>query len=1092
MKVKNLLLSSGLIVAAAATFLLVESNTERASFAPRNVQAEGFNESVDILKKLRGNLVTGNFEVSDVVEMTAAVNDIDRLQGNRDLNMSWWEMGPDNIGGRTRAILALTDNVIFAGSVTGGLYKSTNGGNNWSRVESLDTFGKVMSISSIDATEDGAIYVGTGSQFESGFDGSGASGAIGCGLYRSADQGASWELVPGTDPTEFATSDSWAYINDVNADANIAGRIWIAGADGVGYWEPGMTAPNMSVTGIPNTGSGHDVEWSADGTVCYVGLSNGRIYRSLDGGTSFAQVGASAGMTSKQRTRIAISRDDSNVAYVLYAQGGIMGGMFYTSDKGQTWSIKWPTGIDNIYSVFGDNGQAYYDLALAVKPGEPGICWVGGVTLWKAGANTQPEQIAANFDFGSSQYYVHSDIQTFEIAPNGDWYIGCDGGVFKSIDGGNTFMAINRGYNVTQFYGIAHGGGYAAMGGAQDNGTILIPGMENSNFNTISWQQGVSVGGGDGFDCEISNVTVPGVNVAFSSVYFGAISRFNAQGSGGEFYDDEVLTAIGTDGEAGSFYTTLRLFENTYDENSQQYVWLVNNRDFDLFSSVNGSDTTWLDTTLYTQNMTLPFPYRFPVGDTLHFWDVLNRPAVYSTTPLTVDPNYPWLEPQALTSTVDSTICDTTVVGSHLEIDQIIEQTVTVYWSDTIINPITGAEIIISDSSVVVVGIDTTFITVPDLSIECTTTTWYYYAADQLENVRERWQVQDKFTSIFVTGFFGTEGLWMTRQALNFNTSPDWWKIGNAPGSGVKAYEFSKDGNTLFYSSWSGTLYRVTGFSQVWSAADISNLTTSTIITNAGGTITSIACDPNNADHVIITVGGYGSVSSGKVRECFNATATTPTFSNIWYTSSPLNKMPIYSSVIDVSDPSGNTIVIGTEYGIWATNDGGTTWTHSSGVANGIVAEPSAGASVGSLAYVPVFDLRQQQVGQRPYMNPENYGVIYAGTHGRGIFRSDDFFSVNVAENNDGGLENSDVSLSVYPNPTTSTAFVNLDVTSTVNQAYVQVYNVNGQLVKNLNVGQLTPGSHKIDLGVESLATGTYVVKTFAGNASGTAKFIKQ
>jgi hypothetical protein len=202
--------------------------------------------------------------------------------------------------------------------------------------------------------------------------------------------------------------------------------------------------------------------------------------------------------------------------------------------------------------------------------------------------------------------------------------------------------------------------------------------------------------------------------------------------------------------------------------------------------------------------------------------------------------------------------------------------------------------------------------------------------------------------------------------------------------------------------------------------------------------------------------------------------------------------MPIFSSVIDVSDPSGNTIVIGTEYGIWATNDGGTTWTHSSGVANGIVAEPSAGASVGSLAYVPVFDLRQQQVGQRPYMNPENYGVIYAGTHGRGIFRSDDFFSVNVAENNGGGLDNSNVSLSVYPNPTTSTAFVNLNVTSTVNQAYVQVYNVNGQLVKNLNVGQLTPGTHKIDLGAESLANGTYVVKTFAGDASGTAKFIKQ
>jgi hypothetical protein len=244
MKLKNLLLSSGVVFAATVAVVMVNKNNQRASFAPRNVQAEGYNESVDILKKLRGNLITGNFEVTDVVEMTAAVNDIDRLQGNRELNMSWWEMGPDNIGGRTRAILALTDNVIFAGSVTGGLYKSTNGGNNWSRVESLDTFGKVMSVSAIDATEDGAIYVATGSQFD-GADGNGSSGAIGCGMYRSTDQGASWELVPGTDPAEFTAGDNWAYINDVSADANIAGRIWIAGADGVGYWEPGMTAPNM-------------------------------------------------------------------------------------------------------------------------------------------------------------------------------------------------------------------------------------------------------------------------------------------------------------------------------------------------------------------------------------------------------------------------------------------------------------------------------------------------------------------------------------------------------------------------------------------------------------------------------------------------------------------------------------------------------------------------------------------------------------------------------------------------------------------------------------------------------------------------------
>jgi len=1090
MKLKNLLYSSGFIAATALSLTAVNMFSDRADFAPRSASGELYNESVELMKKMRGNLTTGNFEVSDVTEMTLAVNDFDRNQSSDRLDMSWWEMGPDNIGGRTRALLAYTDEVIFAGSVTGGLYKSTNGGNNWSRVESLDLFGKVMAISSIDATEDGNIFVATGSQFESGFDGSGSSGSIGCGIYMSSDQGASWQLVPGTDPAELSSGDNLAYVNDICADANNASRIWIAGADGIGYWEPGLSAPNMTISGIPNTG-GHDIEWSQDGTVCYVGVSNGRIYRSTDGGNSFAQVGSTQGLSNKQRVRIAISRDNANVAYVLYAAGGQMGGLYYTEDKGDNWAVKWPTGIDNIYSVFGDNGQAYYDLALAVKPGQPGICWIGGVTLWKAGANTQPEQIAANFDFGSSQYYVHSDIHTFEIAPNGDWYIGCDGGVFKSVDGGNTFAAMNRGYNVTQFYAIAHGGDYAAMGGAQDNGTILIPGMDGP-FDVISWQQGVSVGGGDGFDCDITNVTVPGSTVAFSTVYFGAISRFNQTGAGGEFYDDEILAAIGDDGEAGSFYTACRLFENTADANSQQYVILTNNRDTDLYSYVNGNDTVWLDTTLFTQNLTLPFNYRFPLNDTLNYWPVLNRPAIYSTTPITEDPNYPWLDPQALTSIIDSTICDTTVVGYEQQIDQITQQTIWVYWSDTVINPINGSQIIVNDSTEVVVAVDTTFITVPVLDIQCTSTNWYYYAADQLEDVSEQWLVQDQFTSLFVTGFFGTEGMWVTRQALNFNTTPDWWKIGNAPGSGVRTFEWTKDGNTLFYSSWSGSLYRVTGFQNLWSAADVTNLTTTTLITNAGGTVTSIASDPNDPNHLVFTVGGYGTVSGGKVRESFNALAANPTYNNIWISTSPLNKMPIYSSVIDVNDASGNTIVVGTEYGVWATNDGGTTWTHSAGVASSVPANPQAGASVGSLGYVPVFDLRQQQTGIKPYMNPQNYGTIYAGTHGRGIFRSDDFYSVGVNENTAGVGTIQGLSASVYPNPTAGDANLSLQLSNTVNQVYVQIFGLNGQMVKQIQYGQLNSGTHQLALDAQSLAAGQYIVKVVAGNSSETVKLIRQ
>src|SRR5690554_3912003 len=58
---------------------------------------------------------------------------------NKALTVNWKEHGPDNIGGRTRAILVdhTNENIIWSGGVSGGLYKSLNGANTWSRIENF-------------------------------------------------------------------------------------------------------------------------------------------------------------------------------------------------------------------------------------------------------------------------------------------------------------------------------------------------------------------------------------------------------------------------------------------------------------------------------------------------------------------------------------------------------------------------------------------------------------------------------------------------------------------------------------------------------------------------------------------------------------------------------------------------------------------------------------------------------------------------------------------------------------------------------------------------------------------------------------------
>src|SRR5690554_8041116 len=89
------------------------------------------------------------------------------MNQTKAITVEWSEHGPDNIGGRTRAIHVdhTDENIIWAGAVSGGLYKSTNKANNWSRVES---FPGGQFISSIAQDAGGNIYVATGSVDEIG------------------------------------------------------------------------------------------------------------------------------------------------------------------------------------------------------------------------------------------------------------------------------------------------------------------------------------------------------------------------------------------------------------------------------------------------------------------------------------------------------------------------------------------------------------------------------------------------------------------------------------------------------------------------------------------------------------------------------------------------------------------------------------------------------------------------------------------------------------------------------------------------------------------------------------------------------------
>ncbi len=1068
----KILLFTGVVLAGFVSWYACSPTGVASAYRPRLSQlgsSSSFLEMEPYMKLMKGNLESGEFEPSDWILMNDAVQKYNASHtAEKSNSVTWWEMGPDNIGGRTRAILALEDNLtVFAGSVTGGLWKSTNAANTWDQIESFPA----CPVGSIDQTLNGTIFVGTGCTFETG-GGTGGSGAIGNGIYYSTDGGVTWAQVPGTEVSLFNLGESWIYNNDLCADPVDPDRIWIAGSAGVGYWEPGMDEPNMDMDGLPNQ-FGHDIAIASDGSYMLVGLGSAKVFRSTNGGATFTELEEGLPVSS-DRVRVEISPDNMDVCYALYSDG-FMDGVYYSQNGGDSFTTVWPSGNIEGLNPFGDNGQGVYDLALLVIKGEPGRALIGGVTLWQCGATEQPEQIAYGGGFGLGDNYVHADIHTFEQTSNGTVYIGTDGGVFKTTDAASTFGAFNRNFNVTQYYGIAHSGGFPVMGGSQDNGTTPTLGLNTCFFPMVSDQQAVEVLGGDGFDCDMTSVTVDNASLLFASSQYGVISRYDQGGSGGQFYDNDILNLINPNtNEIGPFYTVSRLYENTEDEASQQFVILVNPHEYDV------TDTTF---TLVTKNLNLPFEYTLEDGDVLRYWAELERPAFTSTELYTTDPDYWWLPAQEID--FEEVVCDSVVTDTLLVIDEIIQLTDTVFWVDTLFYE--NDTIVVEDFTVVVLDTDTTFIEEYEYElINCVTN--YHYAADVLEDVHEQRLVQDQFTSMFATAFFGSEGIWITREAMNTSTTPDWWKISNAPATGVKTFEFHRDGDVMWYSSWSGGLWRVRNLSQLWSEDDVADLEITQVIANAGGVVTSIATDPNNINNLVITVGGYGTVGAGKVRYSTNANSASPTFTSIWeFTGADayLERMPVYASIISSTDENGNpdsgdgqTIFVGTEFGTWVTTDGGDNWEQC--------INPSPG-STGAMGCVPVHDLRQQTIYSKRFMTPQNHGSIYAGTHGRGIFRTDAFLSVGVDE----PLAEVSVSdLLVFPNPAVSNASLRLNL-SAATLVEVRVFDLQGQLVHRMRPGMMMRGVHDLNLDAEGLAPGNYIVQVEAGSSSGTVKFVK-
>lgn len=629
MKLKNTLLGfSGLSAMFAIVIFFSNVGIEERVYSPRESNKlqsyfnykHGIQGAIEYYKERKKNIKTGEIELSDIREAKKHVEEFSKQKSAGSLGLSWEEMGPDDVGGRTRAILIDKNNTnkVYAGSVSGGLWISNNAGNTWN---AYDDFLDNLGVSCITQASNGDIYFGTGESFAGGGGtNQGTHGGVGNGIWKSSDGGVTFTHLSST---ENNSSNDWAYVNRLAADNTDPNKIYAATGDGLKMSTDGGATWNTSIWAnpptntIPIASSFQDLRVASNGTV--LTSTGGGAYRKGPGDTDFSAITTSLpGVGGAGRLEFCFSPSDPNYAYCC-ATSGNLHNLYQSTDNGVTWNVIVPGGSGPDH-LFGDNTQGWYDLAVGVFPDDPEHILVGGVELYGWSGTDNVWDIAALTGWHGSSLYIHADKHTFEFHPDYDgvtnaiFYVGTDGGVFRSADGGVSYEEVNRGYNVTQFYAIGTSREGWVCGGTQDNGNPFIDFTGNSTKGET-----YNLPSGDGGYMQFSVVNP---DAFFWESQNGMANRSpdKAASSSGLYQNDAVCGGACDDMESiGPWVTPLVIWENFNDINSKDSVLFIADRTYAAGETILISDNTIpnpkhvLDPSIteYTRKSANKFPFEY-------------------------------------------------------------------------------------------------------------------------------------------------------------------------------------------------------------------------------------------------------------------------------------------------------------------------------------------------------------------------------------------------------------------------------------------------------------------------------------------------
>ena len=380
--------------------------------------------------------------------------------------------------------------IIYAGSAGGGVWKSNDAGTTFYPI--FDDHAQSIGAVELDPNDpNNTIYVGTGEPWPRN------SVSVGDGLYKSTDGGNNWKKI-GLENSERIANIIVNPKNSNEIFVAVLGALWsdsnergvYKSSDGGVTWEnilylnesTGCADLAMDPSN-PNILYASMWEFRRTGWSFNSGGDNSALYKSTDGGKNWKKIHNGFPEGKLGRLAIGVAKSNPNTLYtVIESEKNEDKGLYKSVDGGENWK--------QMNNDFGITVRPFYFSRIVVDPKDENVIVKAGLygSISKDGGETFE-------NLGSMHPDIHDMV--FDINNSDIMYVGTDGGVYRTWNKGVT-MEIVENLPLSQFYHISvdNEEPYNIYGGLQDNGSWYGPSFSSGGISAKDWKP---VGQGDGF-----------------------------------------------------------------------------------------------------------------------------------------------------------------------------------------------------------------------------------------------------------------------------------------------------------------------------------------------------------------------------------------------------------------------------------------------------------------------------------------------------------------------------------------------------------------------------------------------------------------